>query len=273
MNKGLNKRRWIKIVLLVLSIFAANIFIAADFHGIDLTDIHFFERDKQSRYIAFALRNPELCPSDVVWMVNAGIDRPFYSEIRIISEPSAIPALVNKFNKLPPGYTPPNLVPLASGRLVTAETRDAFEAMRDAAWLEGFRIFDESAFRSYQRQQIVHNNFVQRHGQAVADTFSARPGHSEHQTGRAIDIRGSFGGMGSFGNTPEFGWVSENAYKFGFIIRYPQGKQHITGYIFEPWHITYVGVDVSRGMREKGITTLEEYYIKYIANAPHSAGE
>ena len=103
------------------------------------------------------------------------------------------------------------------------------------------------------------------------DTYSARPGHSEHQTGRAIDLCGSFGSLNDFINTPEGPWVNENCYKYGFIIRYQQDIIPLTGYKYEPWHITYVGTEVAQTMHDLNIRCLEEYVVKYIDHQPPDA--
>ena len=103
------------------------------------------------------------------------------------------------------------------------------------------------------------------------DTYSARPGHSEHQTGRAIDLCGSFGSLNDFINTPEGPWVNENCYKYGFIVRYQQDIVSLAGYKYEPWHITYVGTEVAQAMHDLNIRCLEEYVVKYIDHQPPDA--
>lgn len=113
-----------------------------------------------------------------------------------------------------------------------------------------------SGFRSYSTQKSLYQKYVKRDGQAVADTYSARPGYSEHQTGFAFDInRASM----SFEGTKEAVWLEQNAYKYGFIMRYPKGKESITGYQYEPWHYRYVGVERAQKLFSSGLT-IEEYY-------------
>lgn len=112
-----------------------------------------------------------------------------------------------------------------------------------------------SGFRSYNTQANLYNNYVKINGQAKADTFSAKPGHSEHQTGLAFDVGST---KGAFAYTNESKWLSENCHLYGFIIRYPLGKTNITGYIYEPWHVRYLGVDTATKVKQSGLT-LEEY--------------
>lgn len=132
---------------------------------------------------------------------------------------------------------------------------NALYSLQDAASLAGFSLPLVSGYRSYNRQNTIYNNYVKNYGQASADTFSARPGHSEHQTGLAFDI-GKIDD--NFGNTPAGTWLKNNAHYYGFIIRYPKGKENITGYKYEPWHIRYLGVSIATEIYNKGVT-LEEY--------------
>ena len=155
--------------------------------------------------------------------------------------------IANKTYSLPEDYNPGGLFP---------ECEDAFALMKkDAAGL-GLNIYISSGFRSYASQKSIYNRYVNKDGRALADTYSARPGHSEHQTGLSIDLNTI---TQSFGRTKEGKWVAANCHKYGFIIRYPQGKSHITGYCFEPWHLRYVGVEKATAIAQSGLC-LEEYY-------------
>lgn len=153
--------------------------------------------------------------------------------------------IVNKKYSLPANYNP--------GVDQTAST--ALKQLQQAASTAGHNIPLISGFRSYSRQQTLYNNYVAREGQALADTYSARPGHSEHQTGLAFDV-GKLDD--NYGSTPAGIWLKENCHKYGFIIRYPKGKESITGYQYEPWHIRYVGVEHATKIMNQNIT-LEEY--------------
>ena len=162
--------------------------------------------------------------------------------------------IANKTYSLPRSYNPGGLTP---------ETYNAFQSLVQAAANDGYSLWNASGFRSYETQEQIYNNYVYTHGQATADTFSARPGHSEHQTGMAIDVNNP---SDSFNGTPEAIWLKEHCVDYGFIIRYPEGKQDITGYKYESWHIRYVGVEMAKKIRDKGIEignyniTLEEYF-------------
>lgn len=146
-------------------------------------------------------------------------------------------------------------IPSSYGDGLTAETQAAFDAMQAEAASIGLNIYISSGFRSYASQQAIYSRYVAADGQAAADRYSARPGHSEHQTGLAFDLNSI---DESFGATAEGQWVRDNAHRFGFIVRYPEGKEAVTGYIWEPWHLRYLGVDVATSVHESGLS-LEEY--------------
>ncbi|MDE6780445.1 MAG: D-alanyl-D-alanine carboxypeptidase family protein [Ruminococcus sp.] len=153
--------------------------------------------------------------------------------------------VANKSYSLPSTYDPG----------MDATTMTQFSLLSAAASKEGLDIYLSSGYRSYSYQSGIYNNYVSYYGKAVADTFSARAGHSEHQTGLAIDVNSA---DDSFTDTPESAWLAEHAHEFGFIIRYPKGKENITGYKYEPWHIRYLGVEKAADVYNSGLS-LEEY--------------
>ena len=130
-----------------------------------------------------------------------------------------------------------------------------FQALSGAAAKEGLSIYLQSGYRSYHDQEIIYDNYVKEDGKEAADTYSARPGYSEHQTGLCIDVNTI---DDAFGYTPEAAWLAEHAHEYGFIIRYPQGKESYTGYKYEPWHIRYVGSKLATKLHKSG-QCLEEY--------------
>ena len=153
--------------------------------------------------------------------------------------------IANKTYSLPQSYAPG----------WDAEASDQLKVMFNAAKEDGISLFVKSGYRSYVDQRVIYNGYVKRDGQAAADRYSARPGHSEHQTGLAFDLNST---ANSFANTPEAKWIAENCYKYGFIVRYPKDKEHITGYIYEPWHVRYLGVEKATLVYNSGLC-LEEY--------------
>ena len=156
--------------------------------------------------------------------------------------------VVNKTYSLPDNY----------GNGLTSTTTNAFYEMQAASKLENLNIYLSSGFRSYSTQDRIYNNYVARDGKQMADTYSARPGHSEHQTGLAFDVNQI---NDTFNDSAEAKWLANNCYKYGFILRYPQGKEDITGYKYESWHFRYVGVDLATKLYNNGDwITLEEYF-------------
>lgn len=149
-------------------------------------------------------------------------------------------------------------LPASYGDGLTAETMSAFNQMASAAWADGLNIYISSGFRSYDFQYNLYNSYVRVDGTAAADTYSARAGHSEHQSGLAFDVNWI---NDAFAGTPEGIWLDNNCYKYGFILRYPQGKSNETGYKYEPWHFRYVGTELAAKLYNGGDwITMEDYF-------------
>lgn len=166
--------------------------------------------------------------------------------------------IANKTYSLPSNFAPNNLVAINGYIKVVDYVKDAFLSLSSDAKAIGLNIYASSGYRSYSNQKYIYENYVSMDGKENADRYSARAGYSEHQTGLAIDVNTI---DMTFDNTSESVWLRENAYKYGFIIRYPKGKEEITGYMYEPWHIRYVGKELSNKLYKDGsYITLEEYY-------------
>lgn len=187
----------------------------------------------------------------------------FYKNIKLINNPEQIDVLVNKNNKLNKDYVPNDLELIdacysENKQYLRKEARYYFEEMCKKALDEGFHIMAVSTYRSYEYQEKLFNNYVLEKGMEYADMCSARSGHSEHQTGLAVDISDTSGDYDNFIDTKEFIWVKDNAYKYGFILRYPEDKTNITGFKYEPWHYRYVGKYLAKYIYENNIS-FEEY--------------
>lgn len=164
--------------------------------------------------------------------------------------------VVNKKNPISPIDYEPNYLVDVGGQLMEKTAGEAMYSMIKAAALDGVTLTPSSGYRSYGTQTQVYNKWVSQLGQEEADRVSARPGHSEHQMGGTMD----FGSITpSFVDTDAFAWMKLNGHLYGFILRYPSGKEHITGYNFEPWHWRFVGVAAATRIQATGVT-LEEYY-------------
>jgi zinc D-Ala-D-Ala carboxypeptidase len=178
-----------------------------------------------------------------------------------IDDPASSWVVVDKARPLRPlDYAPADLVSIG-GHELRAEAAQAMQDMFAAAAAEGFRLTVQSAYRSYDYQVNTFRNQVARFGQTQAEIQVARPGFSEHQTGLAADIGGGGCDIEScFATTAEGRWVAANGARFGFVVRYPDGKQDVTGYKYEPWHVRYVGVALATEMQRTGVPTLEEFF-------------
>jgi D-alanyl-D-alanine carboxypeptidase len=152
-------------------------------------------------------------------------------------------------------------VTVAGGTQLRSEAAGAFNEMLAAASKAGFSLYANSAYRSYSEQVATFQYWVNTSGLAYAERTSARAGHSEHQLGTTADVGANGKELEAFEGTPEAAWVAANSYKYGFIVSYPDGKESITGYAPEPWHIRYVGKDVAQKVRDSGLT-LHEYLLK-----------
>ena len=173
--------------------------------------------------------------------------------------------LVNRNFRLSSNFSPNDLrtvnVRSSGNQQLRSTAAHALEDMFRAANRAGHTLIAASGYRSYARQTAVHNNHIANHGLAQALRFSARPGHSEHQLGLAMDVStpGLGGALSSaFSSTPEGRWVRNNAHHFGFIIRYPQNRESDTGFIYEPWHLRFVGVEAATQIFNRGLI-LEEF--------------
>lgn len=193
----------------------------------------------------------------------------FDKSAQSIDDANSYWVVVNKLRPLNPAtYAAADLVDVPVPYIYAPKLRqaaaDAVVAMfADFTAETGLTMQSQSAYRSYGAQTSTYNGWVAKLGQEGADLTSARPGHSEHQTGLAIDISAKPAKCSldqCFADTPQGQWLAANAWKYGFILRYPNGYTAITGYEFEPWHYRYVGVDLATDYHDTGATTLEEYF-------------
>lgn len=188
-----------------------------------------------------------------------------------IQEPGSLWWIVSKTHPLPEGYEPSDLV-TPNVQLNTSKSEEenkissrvspSLEKLFLAAKADDLSFFLASGYRSAQLQATYYNNYVRTSGQAEADRYSARPGTSEHQTGLALDVASTDRVHyleQAFGSDKGGVWLAQHAYEYGFIIRYPEGKESITGYLYEPWHLRFVGKDLAKELH-KNNQTMEEFF-------------
>ena len=235
---------------------------------VGVSSLFFYDIARVDRYESFAARMPELPYENVVWMVDADLDIPPYSDTKEVPDPMELTLLVNKHFFLPDGFAPADLVTI-NNTMLRKETADAMQEMIDAAAGEGHNLWVQSGYRSYEIQVNLYNQYSERDGPDAADTYSARPGYSEHQTGLTADLNTI---TDAFGETPEGRWVTENCWQYGFIVRYTKENTDITLYRPEPWHVRYIGKEAAANMHDVGFLSYEEYWVKFVKYAPPSAG-
>lgn len=221
----------------------------------------YYVESNLEKYIRYFKKNRFLSLEDIVLRVNVGLDT-FHPEEKEANLQDGKLILVNKFHYLKPDYVP-DLVLMDvrysyEQKYADAEAYEHFISMAEAARLDGILLYNVSSYRSYSLQDKLYQDYFKK--DPSVDTYSAKPGYSEHQTGLAFDLNSI---RDSFSDTKEGIWLANNAHIYGFILRYPKGKEFITGYKYEPWHYRYVGVEVAQYIFEHQIT-FEEYYVKFV---------
>lgn len=209
---------------------------------------------------------------DVIERVNTHVNYDYYTHIIPTDTSLGKYVILNKYYYADNTYPSENMITISgeynlygTSFKLNQECYEAFLKMYEDAKSNGYAFKINSAYRSYNSQEKLYNGYVAKDGVTLTDTYSARPGFSEHQTGYTFDIRDYPLTNDDYSKTKSFTWVSENAYKYGFIIRYPKDKEEITGYQYESWHYRYCGIECSTYIHKTGITFDEyyEYFIKY----------
>lgn len=236
-----------------------------------IIDEKFYIKNKIEDYIKYYNDNLNTSSYDVVARVNVGATKEWYTDTVTTDITKDITMINNKIYKLPDDYEPDDLVNVknwysyGSSPKLRNEAYNSFIEMYNEAKKENLTIIINSAYRSYKYQEDLYNQYLKQYGKEYTDKYAARPGFSEHQTGLTIDVT-TYGANGdTFDTTEEFKWLTANAHKYGYILRYPKGKEYLTGYEYESWHYRYVGVDVATSVHDNDIT-YDEYYAYYIEN-------
>lgn len=195
----------------------------------------------------------------ITWTAGSGA-----RAVREVDRAASLYVVVNKRRQLSPtSYVPDNLVDVGNDQLLRSDAAAAFRRMQADSGAADVPLIADSGYRSYDYQVDLHQYYLNLHGPELAVLYSLRPGHSEHQTGLAVDVGNADGTCAvdftCFQDTPGGVWAKNNAHKYGFIVRYPEGQTATTGLNYEGWHLRYVGTAISTGMVEQGIPTLEHY--------------
>ena len=232
----------------------------------DYKSISNFNIDNYDRYQEYRNKS-DYSLKDIVTYINVGVDLKPYTTTNQIQDGDDYLVLVNKFNGLNKNYKPKDLEPVdgyyGNSVYMRKQVKESFLALQNTIKNEiNITLVPTTAYRGYNFQQTLYNNYVETDGTLKADTYSARPGYSEHQTGLAIDLKNPSATTTRL-NDLEYNWLKENAYKYGFIIRFPKDKELITGYQEENWHIRYVGNETAKIIYNNNLS-LEEYIDLYI---------
>lgn len=231
---------------------------------VNITKCKYYIESKLDNYIEYYNNHKDLSYDEIILRINSNIDKQFYTNTKKTDLSKEYLILVNKYNYLDPNYKV-NLVYSGAGYGdLEVNVQKEYIKMRNDGLKAGVDLYSVSAYRDYYTQKYIYENKVKYAGQINADKYSARPGHSEHQTGLALDLN-TAETKDHFENTKEYAWLMENSKNYGFILRYPKGKEYITGYSYEPWHFRYVGKEAATYIMDNNIT-FEEYYAYFVDN-------
>ena len=270
---------YICIICLILSIVLSGCTLQSDQKKQETNDTvqnefeqyHFYKKEYLSRYCHYQDNHPDLSIKDIITYVNMNIDYDFYEKIILQNQPLSIHTLVNKYYQLPLSYEPDDLVEINDtslhyGAKYSKHTArkivyDDFQALVHSCQKQGFELYVCSGYRSSTWQKEIYEHMVDVYDQNQADKTCSRPGHSEHTTGLGLDIAFDQYQYEDVVKHPSYSWFLSQLSDYGFIIRYPQGQENLTGYEYEPWHIRYLGKDLAKKV-EKSQLTFDEYYAR-----------
>lgn len=232
----------------------------------EFLSVDYAKLENLDRYVEYQDKENDDAETTVLY-VNMDFDKEDYVDPLVIDEFDDY-VLVNKHRQLSNEYVPDDLVTIDEEYVKTDEEIEiernvakAFYDMAEAASKEGLELMVSSGYRSYKDQEEITNTYLELYGQNYVDNYVAKPGFSEHQTAMSLDIASK--SVNTFVNSDEYTWMMDNAYKYGFILRYPKSKEDITGYKCEAWHYRYVGKKIAKYIKENNIT-YDEYYVMFL---------
>lgn len=237
-----------------------------DVEKINYDDYKNYKEANLERYKAYHIDHSTLSADEIIWRVNQGLDKEAYKDVSVIEEPSETVVVVNQYRQLNQDYVPNDLVDVEGGIQISGRIKASFEQLSKSAEEAGYPIHILSGYVSFADQEKLYNQQLEATSREEVDAMIARPGHSEHQTGLAIDVAPksvkNIEDNQDFASTETFEWLYDNAYRYGFIFSYKEGTDEITGYTFKPWHLRFVGEEIAIDMKEDSIRILEEFIDK-----------
>ena len=232
----------------------------------EFLSVDYAKLENLDRYVAYKEKENDDAETTVLY-VNMDFDKEDYVDPLVIDKFDDY-VLVNKHRQLSSKYVPDDLVTIdeeyvkADGEIeIERNVAKAFYDMAEDASKEGLELMVSSGYRSYEDQEEITNTYLELYGQNYVDNYVAKPGFSEHQTAMSLDIASE--SVNTFVESDEYDWMMDNAYKYGFILRYPRSKEDITGYKCEAWHYRYVGKKIAKYIKENNIT-YDEYYVMFL---------
>ncbi len=227
----------------------------------------YFILDNLEEYLKYYNKNKSLAFDKVISLVNTDVYKGWYDDIKETDVSKDKLMLVNKFNGLNETYEPEGLILIPSryayeGKYISESIYNSLIEMIDAAKEEGYTLVVSQGYRNYTDQKEAYDNYKSYHTLEEADNYAARAGHSEYQTGLSLLIKPYNKVVDDVSSSLENTWLLNNAYKYGFILRYPEGKEYITGFTYDPWRFRYVGETAANNIYENNIT-FDEYYAFY----------
>ena len=242
---------------------------------LDIINEKYYIKEKLNEYALYYQKNTDRNANEIVTIINTNTDKDYYTNIKNTDITKNELMINNKYYKLSKDYTPNDLVDIKNwysygdNNKLRKIAYESFINMYEAANKNNIKLIINSSYRTYDEQDKIYNEYLSKKSKEYADSYAARPGHSEHQTGLAIDIITPGYNEENFETSETFKWLQDNSYKYGFILRYPKDKIEITGYNYESWHYRYVGTEVATIIHENDIT-FDEYYAYYIENVQNS---
>ena len=233
----------------------------------DFKEQKYFLEKNLTQYLEYKKNNNKEI-KEIITIINTGRNNDYYTNTKETDTSKNELMLVNKYHNLKQDYKPNDVITISSRYAYSGnETSEAilenYKKMFQEAESNGIKLIISSGYRSYEEQEETYNYYKKTKGTEYAEKYASHAGFSEHQTGYAFDILTPGANIDNFEQTEAFTWLQENAYKFGFIMRYPKDKENITGYEYEPWHYRYVGTEAAKKIKQENIT-FEEYYAYYV---------
>ena len=232
----------------------------------EFLSVDYAKLENLDRYVLYKEKENDDAETTVLY-VNMDFDKEDYVDPIVIDDFDDY-VLVNKHRQLSSDYIPDDLVTIDDEYVKANEEIEiernvakAFYDMAEAASKDGMELMVSSGYRSYADQEEITNTYLELYGQNYVDNYVAKPGFSEHQTAMSLDIASK--SVDTFVESNEYSWMMDNAYKYGFILRYPKSKEDITGYKCEAWHYRYVGKKIAKYIKEHNIT-YDEYYVMFL---------